>query len=67
MGALTELQLQVSIRAVLDLLFAFLSYPSKLWEIGKKLELGMVVLPVGFTLRVGEEKTPVCQPRSLVQ
>lgn len=36
--------------------FAFLFYPNRLWEIGKNLELGM--LPGGFTLRVGEEKTP---------
>lgn len=47
-GALTELQLQVSMRAVLDLLFAELFYPSKLWEIGKNPKLRMAVLPVGF-------------------
>lgn len=31
-----------------SLCFAFLFYPSKLLEIGKNMELGMVVLPVGF-------------------
>lgn len=40
------------------LCFASLFYPKKLWEIGKNLELGMVVLPGGFTLRVGDEKKP---------
>lgn len=59
-GALTELQPpgQHQGSAGSPLCFAFLFYPNKFWEIGKNLELGMVVPPVGFTLRVGEKKKP---------